>query len=48
MIGTLDEGFRNPDRRQWLKMLELALDMVYGAVPDADGEYEEYEDDARF
>lgn len=36
-----EKTFSNSERRQWLKMLELALDMVYGAVPDENGELQE-------
>lgn len=29
-----EETFPEPQRSQWLKMLKLALDMVYGPIPD--------------
>ena len=43
-----EKAFPSPERHQWLRMLELALDIVYGAVPDEDGEPTEDEDDALF
>lgn len=40
--------FPNPERQNWLKMLELALDMVYGAVPVKEDVPEDDKDDTPF
>lgn len=39
----IEGAFPEPQRSHWLKMLRLALDMVYGTIPEEVNESEQYE-----